>query len=246
MERGDDSINNNQDDSKDDDNNTSLGNDEDAVSKSCNPSNNKNDISTSCASIDANNNKKNIEQDKSQKLTTAQPIVKNKEQIKEQKEKVEIESKQKDDHNNSTSVTTKESPPSSQSAVMVMAATTTATTKTTIITPSKSSSTKPQKIKVHFVAVGSAPLMKKNKFLIAAKEPFSTLQDKLSKMLQIKENKDAITTLSSDNSNSRSNLFLYLHQSFVPSPEDLVGDLSDLFSVRGELILHYSLQEAWG
>jgi hypothetical protein len=27
-----------------------------------------------------------------------------------------------------------------------------------------------------------------------------------------------------------------LHQSFVPSPEDLIGDLFDLFSVRNELI----------
>ncbi len=96
---------------------------------------------------------------------------------------------------------------------------------------------KPQKVKVHFVAVGSAPLMKKAKFLISPKESFSRLQEKLTKMLQLKD---------SSNTKSTNHLFLYLHQSFVPSPEDLIGDLNDLFSVRGELILHYSLQEAWG
>ena len=80
-------------------------------------------------------------------------------------------------------------------------------------------------------------MMKKTKFLISPQESFARLQEKLSKMLQL--NKESSPT----NSNS---LFLYLHQSFVPSPEDFIGDLHDLFSVRGELVLHYSLQEAWG
>ncbi len=94
------------------------------------------------------------------------------------------------------------------------------------------------KVKVHFVAVGSAPIMKKTKFLISSKVSFSGLQSKLTKMLQL-------SSLSSDGSNSN-HLFLYIQQSFVPSPEDLIGDLNELFSVRGELIIHYSLQEAWG
>lgn len=112
--------------------------------------------------------------------------------------------------------------------------------KTKTITK-KSESSKPQKLKVHFVAVGSAPMMKKSKFLISPQESFARLQEKLSKMLQL--NKESSSSSSATNSNS---LFLYLHQSFVPSPEDLIGDLHDLFSVRGELVLHYSLQEAWG
>jgi hypothetical protein len=45
-------------------------------------------------------------------------------------------------------------------------------------------------------------------------------------------------------------LFLYISESFVPSPEDSIGDLGDLFSSRGssglELKVNYSLQEAWG
>ncbi len=115
--------------------------------------------------------------------------------------------------------------------------TTTTTTTTTKSQQNNSEPTKQQKLKVHFVAVGSAPILKKSKFLISPKESFARLQEKLSKMLQLKD---------SSSSSSSSNLFLYLHQSFVPSPEDLIGDLHSLFSVREELILHYSLQEAWG
>jgi hypothetical protein len=107
--------------------------------------------------------------------------------------------------------------------------------------------------------VGSAPLMKKSKFLISPKESFCRLQEKLMKMLQLNTSstsstsgaiaagKTATTTTATTAINNNTNhLFLYLHQSFVPSPEDLIGDLFDLFSVRNELILHYSLQEAWG
>ena len=98
----------------------------------------------------------------------------------------------------------------------------TSNSKTAVTTP---------KVKIHFIAVGSAPLMKKSKFQIPGKESFGSLQLKMRKLLQLTDS---------------SPLFLYLHQSFVPSPEDLIGDLGDLFSVRGELKIHYSLQEAWG
>jgi ubiquitin-like protein ATG12 len=107
----------------------------------------------------------------------------------------------------------------------------TSNTTSTPVSPEKIS-----KVKVHFVAVGSAPIMKKTKFLISSKVSFSGLQQKLMKMLQ----------LSSSDASNNNHLFLYIQQSFVPCPEDLIGDLNELFSVRGELIIHYSLQEAWG
>jgi ubiquitin-like protein ATG12 len=90
----------------------------------------------------------------------------------------------------------------------------------------------PKKVKVHFVAVGSAPIMKKTKFQIGADERFAAVTTFLRKMLKL--------------SGSGSSLFLYCHSSFVPSPDQLVGELSDCFSVRDELVIHYSLQEAWG
>jgi len=92
-----------------------------------------------------------------------------------------------------------------------------------------------KRVKIHFIPVGSAPQMKQNRFQISGNEQFSTLQEKLRKMLKL----------------TSSQLFLYINESFVPSPDDLIADLDDLFSVRGakgelELKVSYSLQEAWG
>jgi len=75
-------------------------------------------------------------------------------------------------------------------------------------------------------------MMKRNKFQVNPDELFGTLQERLRKMLQLE--------------GSGASLFLYIHSSFVPGPEEVVGDLAELFSVRGELLIHYCLQEAWG
>jgi ubiquitin-like protein ATG12 len=112
-----------------------------------------------------------------------------------------------------------------------------ATTTTSLSTitdeqlPVASTTTTNNKVKVHFVAVGSAPIMKKTKFQIAADQRFSSVTAFLYKMLKLP---------------SSSALFLYCSHAFVPGPESLLADLTDCFSVRDELIIHYSLQEAWG
>ena len=87
------------------------------------------------------------------------------------------------------------------------------------------------KVKVHFVAVGSAPLMKKSKFAIAADQRFSSVVAFLRKTLQLEPS---------------SALFMYCNSAFCPSPDELLQDLNDCFSIRGELVIHYSFQEAWG
>ena len=88
-----------------------------------------------------------------------------------------------------------------------------------------------RKVKVHFVPVGSAPMMKKTKFQLGSSQKFVTVQDRLRNMLRL---------------SSGDSLFLYLSSSFCPGPDQLMGDLEDLFAIRGELIIHYSIQEAWG
>jgi ubiquitin-like protein ATG12 len=87
------------------------------------------------------------------------------------------------------------------------------------------------KVKVHFVAVGSAPILKKTKFQLGAGQRFASVHTFLRKILKLQ---------------GGSSLFLYLSSSFCPSPDELVGDLDECFSKRGELVVHYSLQEAWG
>jgi ubiquitin-like protein ATG12 len=87
------------------------------------------------------------------------------------------------------------------------------------------------KVKVHFVAVGSAPILKKTKFQIGADQRFAAVNIFLRKILKLPDS---------------ASLFLYCHSAFVPAPDHLVGDLRDSFAVRDELVINYSLQEAWG
>jgi ubiquitin-like protein ATG12 len=87
------------------------------------------------------------------------------------------------------------------------------------------------KVKVHFVAVGSAPILKKTKFQIGADQRFTSVISFLRKILKLQT--DAA-------------LFLYCSSAFVPAPDQLVGELRDAFAVRDELVIQYSIQEAWG
>lgn len=126
-----------------------------------------------------------------------------------------------------------------------------------------------QKVKVHLVAVGSAPILKKNKFLMNRSDNFGVVISFLVKRLRLNNvsggsntNIGGSNTSGSGNngvgsndvnnnntaSSSSSSLFVYVNSAFVPSPTENIGDLYDCFGMKnnGELILHYSLQEAWG
>jgi ubiquitin-like protein ATG12 len=95
------------------------------------------------------------------------------------------------------------------------------------------------KIKVHFVAVGSAPIMKRTKFQIQATTRFSSVRAFLWKMLQL----SPMTEIPA------SSLFVYIQSAFVPGPDEFIGDVCEAFGTgaqHDELIIHYSLQEAWG
>lgn len=103
---------------------------------------------------------------------------------------------------------------------------------TTISQQDNNETKKTEKIKVHLVAVGSAPILKKSKFLMNSDDRFVVAITFLRKILKL--------------SPSNSSLFLYVNAAFVPSPEERIGDLFDCFGSRGELVIHYCLQEAWG
>mmetsp|Transcript_14850 Transcript_14850/g.35734 ORF Transcript_14850/g.35734 Transcript_14850/m.35734 type:complete len:174 (-) Transcript_14850:215-736(-) len=97
-------------------------------------------------------------------------------------------------------------------------------------TKTSTTSQKSEKIKVHLVAVGSAPILKKSKFLMNADDRFAVAIAFLRKILKLPSG----------------SLFLYVNAAFVPSPDERMGDLFDCFGIREELVIHYSLQEAWG
>ena len=110
-------------------------------------------------------------------------------------------------------------------------------------------STIPDKVKIHFVAVGSAPILKRTKFQINSDQRFAAVHVFLRKLLKLSPT-DHNTTSGGINSNSsnHNNLFLYCCSAFVPSPDHLVGELRDSFAnvSTNELVIHYSIQEAWG
>lgn len=105
--------------------------------------------------------------------------------------------------------------------------------------------TKSEKIKVHLVAVGSAPILKKSKFLMNADDRFAVAIAFLRKVLKLSSSSNT-SSVSNTTGMKASSLFLYVNAAFVPSPDERIGDLFDCFGSRGELVIHYSLQEAWG
>eukprot|EP00934_Nitzschia_sp_Nitz4_P004822 Nitzschia sp. Nitz4//scaffold171_size48012//5652//5996//NITZ4_007118-RA/size48012-exonerate_protein2genome-gene-0.55-mRNA-1//-1//CDS//3329538680//4812//frame0 len=105
-----------------------------------------------------------------------------------------------------------------------------AVSATTAATPTNAETPPTAKVKVHFVPVGSAPILKKTKFQIGADQRFASVHAFLRKVLKLQGD----------------SLFLYLSSAFCPGPDERVGDLDECFSKRGELVIHYSLQEAWG
>ena len=113
---------------------------------------------------------------------------------------------------------------------------------------------------MHFVAVGSAPILKKSKFLIGEEDEFGVATAFLRRLLRLDSGSSSVTNLAGNTTSSvggaslgntspmipAPSLFLYINAAFVPSPDERIGDLYDCFGVRGELVIHYSLQEAWG
>lgn len=87
------------------------------------------------------------------------------------------------------------------------------------------------KVKIHFKAVGSAPIMKDKKFLITATEPFRALEQFLMTELRM---------------GPHERLFLYCDSAFAPSPEEPLRDLFACFGRQGELVVNYATSGAFG
>jgi ubiquitin-like protein ATG12 len=117
--------------------------------------------------------------------------------------------------------------------------------------PNDVTSNIPDKVKIHFVAVGSAPILKRTKFQINSDQRFAAVHVFLRKLLKISSSDDNHTNSNENAGNpgsNRNNLFLYCCSAFVPSPDHLIGELRDSFANAHtkELVIQYSLQEAWG
>ncbi|XP_034288687.1 ubiquitin-like protein ATG12 [Pantherophis guttatus] len=88
-----------------------------------------------------------------------------------------------------------------------------------------------KKIDVLLKAVGDTPIMKTKKWTVEKTRTIQSLIDFIKKFLKL---------LASEQ------LFIYVNQSFAPSPDQEVGTLYECFGSDGKLVLHYCKTQAWG
>nr|ADO32996.1 autophagy-like protein Atg12 [Biston betularia] len=92
---------------------------------------------------------------------------------------------------------------------------------------------KTDKVKVDILlkATGNAPIMKKKKWAVDAEKPIGWIIEFVKKYLKLEPDEK---------------LFVYVNQTFAPSPDQIVKNLYECFSTDGKLVLHYCKSQAWG
>lgn len=80
-------------------------------------------------------------------------------------------------------------------------------------------------------AVGDTPIMKNKKWTIERNRTVQGLMDFIKKYLKMETSEQ---------------MFIYVNQSFAPSPDQEVGILYECFGSDGKLVLHYCKSQAWG
>ncbi|XP_033751738.1 ubiquitin-like protein ATG12 isoform X2 [Pecten maximus] len=91
------------------------------------------------------------------------------------------------------------------------------------------------KIDVLLKPAGDAPIMKKKRWAVERNKRVSWISEFIKKYLKL------------DPKNLwYDGLFLYVHQSFAPSPDTEIGTVFDCFGSDGKLVVHYCRTQAWG
>lgn len=88
-----------------------------------------------------------------------------------------------------------------------------------------------KKIDVLLKAAGDAPIMKKKKWAVDANKPVAYLSEFIRKYIRCEPSES---------------LFIYVNQTFVPSPDQVLSNLFECFGTDGKLVLHYCKSQAWG
>ncbi|XP_062985567.1 ubiquitin-like protein ATG12 [Elgaria multicarinata webbii] len=88
-----------------------------------------------------------------------------------------------------------------------------------------------KKIDVLLKAVGDTPIMKTKKWTVEKTRTIQSLIDFIKRFLKLVASEQ---------------LFIYVNQSFAPSPDQEVGTLYECFGSDGKLVLHYCKSQAWG
>ena len=80
---------------------------------------------------------------------------------------------------------------------------------------------------------GSAPILRRKKWVVPRSKTFASLSAFLIKHMQL-------------NPEEQKHIFLYVNQAFAPSLDTTIGAVHDCFHTEGNLVLNYSLMPAWG
>ncbi|CAH2036812.1 unnamed protein product, partial [Iphiclides podalirius] len=87
------------------------------------------------------------------------------------------------------------------------------------------------KVDILLKATGDAPIMKKKKWAVDAEKPIGWIMEFVKKYLKLEPEEK---------------LFLYVNQTFAPSPDQIIKNLYECFGTDGKLVLHYCKSQAWG
>ncbi|KAG5192426.1 ubiquitin-like protein Atg12, partial [Tribonema minus] len=86
-------------------------------------------------------------------------------------------------------------------------------------------------VRIHFMPISNAPILRQTKFRVPGSWTFQDLQASLRTQLKLP---------------SSTPLFVYCNSAFCPSPDQILIELFLCFGTGGELVINYSLSEAWG
>ncbi|XP_032686308.1 autophagy protein 12-like [Odontomachus brunneus] len=87
------------------------------------------------------------------------------------------------------------------------------------------------KIDILLKATANAPIMKQKKWSVCQDNPIGRISEFIKKYLKLDPNE---------------RLFLYVNQTFAPTPDQTVKNLYDCYGTDGKLIIHYCKSQAWG
>ncbi|GBM63689.1 Ubiquitin-like protein ATG12 [Araneus ventricosus] len=78
---------------------------------------------------------------------------------------------------------------------------------------------------------GNAPIIKNKKWVVERNCTMAKIMGFLRQLMQL---------------DGSASVFLYVNQSFAPSPDSEVGNVYECFNINGKLVLYYSTSPAWG
>ncbi|CAD7083268.1 unnamed protein product [Hermetia illucens] len=95
----------------------------------------------------------------------------------------------------------------------------------------KGSENQSTKVDILLNATGNVPIMKKRRWAVDQEKPISWIMKFVHKYLKL---------------DPEEKLFLYVNQTFAPSPDQIVKNLYECHGTNGKLVLYYCKSQAWG